>query len=282
VFLRGVHYDPLTGQFLQRDPDGYIASVNAYAGFANNPVGMRDPLGRNPARQFKSIGILDSGVFDGIKHRVPSEASRIAQVASADTVIKQAQRQAGNAAQGIANVNDTARILDKDSARLPSDLDPHLATESGSVRVPQADPTLVDQSVRPAPVALPDDSTVIRGAPVGLPSPAARLDASINRPAARAAPAAGVRRSARPPSCRQRRLGRIDDRRAPRPSRRRADALPRRHAQPRRGDRGGRLSPARQRPERRDPRDGREDRARLPAGHGFDLGRSDHRGGLCG
>jgi RHS repeat-associated protein len=183
VFLRARHYDPLTGQFLQRDPDGYIASVNAYAGFANNPVGMRDPLGRNPAKQFKSIGILESGVFDGMKHTVPSEASRIAQVASADTVIRRARREAGNAAQGIANVNDTARILDKDSARLPTDLDPHLATESGSVRVPQADPTLVDQSVRSgAPVALPDDSTVIRGAPVGPPSPAARLDASINPP----------------------------------------------------------------------------------------------------
>lgn len=183
LFLRARHYDPVTGQFLQRDPDGYVASVNAYAGFANDPVGMRDPLGRNPAKQFKSIALLESGIFDGMRRTVPSEASRVAQMVDADTVIKQASRRAGNPAQGITDVTETARILDRDSARLPTDLDPGAVTESGSVRVPKADPTLVDQSVRSgAPVALPDDSTVIRGASVGPPSPTARVDAAIDPP----------------------------------------------------------------------------------------------------
>jgi hypothetical protein len=31
--------------FLQRDPAGYVDSVNLYAGFANDPVNMRDPTG---------------------------------------------------------------------------------------------------------------------------------------------------------------------------------------------------------------------------------------------
>jgi RHS repeat-associated protein len=49
LFLRARFYDPYSGQFLQLDPAGYADSVNLYAGFANNPVAFRDPLGTSIA-----------------------------------------------------------------------------------------------------------------------------------------------------------------------------------------------------------------------------------------
>lgn len=45
LYCRARFYDPLTGMFLQRDPAGYADSVNHYAGFANNPINLRDPTG---------------------------------------------------------------------------------------------------------------------------------------------------------------------------------------------------------------------------------------------
>jgi RHS repeat-associated protein len=46
LYLRARFYDPFTGHFLQRDPNEYEDSVNLYAGFAQNPVTLRDPSGR--------------------------------------------------------------------------------------------------------------------------------------------------------------------------------------------------------------------------------------------
>ncbi|HYG23695.1 MAG TPA: Ig-like domain-containing protein [Verrucomicrobiae bacterium] len=45
VYCRARFYDPATGMFLSRDPSGYVDGVNQYAGFANNPVSLRDPTG---------------------------------------------------------------------------------------------------------------------------------------------------------------------------------------------------------------------------------------------
>jgi RHS repeat-associated protein len=45
VYMRARHYDPGTGQFLQRDPEQYDDSVNLYAGFGHNPLSRRDPEG---------------------------------------------------------------------------------------------------------------------------------------------------------------------------------------------------------------------------------------------
>jgi RHS repeat-associated protein len=45
VYMRARHYDPITGQFLQRDPMQYEDSVNLYAGMGNNVVSYRDPTG---------------------------------------------------------------------------------------------------------------------------------------------------------------------------------------------------------------------------------------------
>lgn len=44
-YMRGRHYDPITGQFLQRDPMQYEDSVNLYAGLGNNATSLRDPTG---------------------------------------------------------------------------------------------------------------------------------------------------------------------------------------------------------------------------------------------
>lgn len=45
LYCRARFYDPASGMFLQRDPSGYIDGVNQYAGFANNPISLRDPTG---------------------------------------------------------------------------------------------------------------------------------------------------------------------------------------------------------------------------------------------
>ena len=45
VYCRARFYDPASGMFLSRDPNGYIDGVNQYAGFANNPISLRDPTG---------------------------------------------------------------------------------------------------------------------------------------------------------------------------------------------------------------------------------------------
>ena len=49
VYCRARFYDPASAMFLQRDPSGYVDGVNQYAGFANNPVSLRDPTGHATA-----------------------------------------------------------------------------------------------------------------------------------------------------------------------------------------------------------------------------------------
>ena len=46
ILARARVLDPLTGAFLQRDPNGYQDSVNQYAYGANDPINHRDPTGR--------------------------------------------------------------------------------------------------------------------------------------------------------------------------------------------------------------------------------------------
>ena len=60
VYMRARHFDPVTGQFLQRDPLQYKDSGNLYAGMGNNALSYRDPSGANRLSEvlsfFKSIG----------------------------------------------------------------------------------------------------------------------------------------------------------------------------------------------------------------------------------
>ncbi len=44
--MRARVYDPRTGSFLQRDPEGFVDSVNPYAGMGWDPINLRDPTGR--------------------------------------------------------------------------------------------------------------------------------------------------------------------------------------------------------------------------------------------
>jgi RHS repeat-associated protein len=57
VYIRARHFDPVTGQFLQRDPMQYEDSGNLYAGMGNNVVSHRDPSGRsvNPMNAFDAV-----------------------------------------------------------------------------------------------------------------------------------------------------------------------------------------------------------------------------------
>lgn len=69
VYLRARFYDPFTATFLQRDPAGYQDSVNHYAGFANNPVNLRDPSGAatdEAGKQLVEIGSQASIKEDGV------------------------------------------------------------------------------------------------------------------------------------------------------------------------------------------------------------------------
>jgi RHS repeat-associated protein len=68
-YLRARFYDPFTGLFLQRDPAGYADGVNHYAGFANNPVNLRDPTGaatEELGRQLEEAGNQANMKQDGL------------------------------------------------------------------------------------------------------------------------------------------------------------------------------------------------------------------------
>lgn len=45
VLARARVIEPIGGTFLQRDPEGYVDSVNVYAAMANDPINNRDPTG---------------------------------------------------------------------------------------------------------------------------------------------------------------------------------------------------------------------------------------------
>lgn len=71
LYCRARFYQPSVGLFLQRDPEGYLAGVNHYAAFANNPINFRDPTGTLPAlheagAQLALIGNQASYKEDGV------------------------------------------------------------------------------------------------------------------------------------------------------------------------------------------------------------------------
>jgi RHS repeat-associated protein len=69
LYCRARFYDTYAGLFLQRDPAGYVDGVNQYAGFANNPVNLRDPSGMSVdelGRELSLIGSQASYNEDGI------------------------------------------------------------------------------------------------------------------------------------------------------------------------------------------------------------------------
>lgn len=46
LYYRARYYDPTTGRFLQRDPEGYAQGPNLFAYCGNNPPSLTDPSGR--------------------------------------------------------------------------------------------------------------------------------------------------------------------------------------------------------------------------------------------
>lgn len=69
LYCRARFYDPYSAMFLQRDPAGYVDGVNHYAGFANNPVNLRDPSGMavdDWGRELSLIGSQASYKEDGV------------------------------------------------------------------------------------------------------------------------------------------------------------------------------------------------------------------------
>ncbi|RIL05408.1 MAG: hypothetical protein DCC71_10465 [Proteobacteria bacterium] len=178
LFLRARFYDPSAGQFLQRDPDGMIASVNAYAGFSNNPVGLRDPLGRNPG-QFKSLRLIEQGIFDNLGG--PTSWSRIG---ASESAVRETVKDARNAIEGLSEATESARVVDSRVARIPTDLDANVPTADGSAVLDrtQLDPTAsasatADASVPEATLTASGlDATATASA---LPSPLTLTDSAI-------------------------------------------------------------------------------------------------------
>jgi RHS repeat-associated protein len=63
TYMRARHYDPVTGQFLQRDPMQYEDSGNLYAAVRWNPVTQRDPTGLG-------IRLSLSNIFGSIRNNI--------------------------------------------------------------------------------------------------------------------------------------------------------------------------------------------------------------------
>ena len=86
-FMRARVFDPFRGEFLQRDPSGYADSVNMYAGFANDPVNLKDPTGEKiicPEGQHAVFMLVDGIGREVCSGNLPmlEEAQRNSQIIS--------------------------------------------------------------------------------------------------------------------------------------------------------------------------------------------------------
>jgi RHS repeat-associated protein len=64
-YYRARYYNPQIGRFLQTDPVGYDAGMNVYRYCSNNPLGLRDPFGRDPTDYNDMNDIWDSNsIYD--------------------------------------------------------------------------------------------------------------------------------------------------------------------------------------------------------------------------
>jgi RHS repeat-associated protein len=113
VYMRARHYDPQTGQFLQRDPMQYEDSVNLYAAMANNPVSYRDPTGMISAKVVSITGKSASEARAAV-----AEARRAIQVAesvedAAKRLLAGLERGGAKASQTIDEVTQVNRRVER-------------------------------------------------------------------------------------------------------------------------------------------------------------------------
>jgi RHS repeat-associated protein len=57
-YMRGRHYSPQLGRFVQPDPIGYEGGLNLYAYVNNDPLNFTDPMGTEPSGS-KSASLLE-------------------------------------------------------------------------------------------------------------------------------------------------------------------------------------------------------------------------------
>jgi len=65
-YYRARYYNPQIGRFLQTDPIGYGAGMNLYRYCRNNPLGLRDPYGRDPIDYNDTNDVNDADNSDGL------------------------------------------------------------------------------------------------------------------------------------------------------------------------------------------------------------------------
>ncbi|WP_160175207.1 RHS repeat-associated core domain-containing protein [Ruegeria halocynthiae] len=69
IYYRARHYDPATGQFIQRDPIGFAAGdLNLYAYTFNDPYNWTDPSGLTPSVSYARLtgAVVGGGLLVGI------------------------------------------------------------------------------------------------------------------------------------------------------------------------------------------------------------------------
>ncbi|MBO6604060.1 MAG: HNH endonuclease [Roseicyclus sp.] len=129
IHYRARAYDPLTGQFLQRDPIGFASGdLNLYAYVENDPYNFTDPSGLTASGQYGNlargaaqmargaIGNIGRGVLslaNGIRNALTTQAGRYATAAAIDRVTgcvsAVGAAMAGDAVGGATGARDCAR-----------------------------------------------------------------------------------------------------------------------------------------------------------------------------
>lgn len=219
VYLRSRFYQPSTGLFLERDPNPYSDSVNAYAGMMNNPVAFRDPTGasvldvlkvagraaveaaskgaRAIGRGVRAVGRATGGFSGGFSRKATALVSRLDR--SANRVVGQLDDTLGGSYQAAAQAARRADAAPPRAREIASNLrasrsanvpEPTAAAAPAAARAapapvdlpPRPSPSPVDLPPRPAPAPIDLPPLVQRSAPAPLlPGEVNRIQEGIRR-----------------------------------------------------------------------------------------------------
>ncbi|WP_037317566.1 RHS repeat-associated core domain-containing protein [Ruegeria halocynthiae] len=112
IYYRARHYDPATGQFIQRDPIGFAAGdLNLYAYTFNDPYNWTDPSGlaatadyvRNMARNARTA----TGVVGNVAGGIASLAANIRNALAAASLIGIVANEGGDSGDSSSPKNNT-------------------------------------------------------------------------------------------------------------------------------------------------------------------------------